>query len=248
LFRFRRSDQHITLNAEAIEALATLPRLISLSVETTSAELLRSLPQLSRLKALCLEMGWLPLQQEAAAADQMANALQQQCGQLTQLELTSTPFDSAHLCALLPALPLLTRFYILGAKNLKSLEYFDSPLLASSLTDLSLLDCPACPLSELTHLHGLRSLQRLRVNLQQYHSSVQRAQLRDGSYDFRVPRYQIVTCVYAHSERGIAEMEWKARHPEFTEPQESLSEELRGPFTPPVSLALFPALRSFDCT
>jgi hypothetical protein len=152
------------LDEAAAEALTTLPTLTQLNVKlrTSSLRFLAALPALHTLQ--------LDAEGSDISPESMAEGLRA-CGpQLTHLVLLSPPFLSAHLCTLLPHLPRLARFELWKAPHLESLRCFaDLAALASTLTDLTLDSCPKCPTSELVHLYGLRSLQKLRLTLPRYY-------------------------------------------------------------------------------
>ena len=69
---------------------------------------------------------------------------------------------SAHLTELLPRLPRL-RNVVLESLNIESLAFLAQPPMTDQLTTLHLNYCRQLPPAELSHVHSLRSLERLQL-------------------------------------------------------------------------------------
>lgn len=144
------------LLASDCRLLSSLPCLTTLDawIGGDQLDFLLQLPKLTTL-TLRLRSAMVPIAHTVATLSQSR--------QLTALSLTSGEFSDDDLCALLPHLPQLTSFSVSHGLSLHRLSFLAVPSLMANLQFFELCSCLSIPLSELHHLHGLRSLEELRL-------------------------------------------------------------------------------------
>lgn len=83
------------------------------------------------------------------------------CNRIESLCFEHGRMTDAHLCTLLPSLPLLKKLLLSAMAALTTLSFASAvPHLAQSLHTLHIHNCMSLPPSELRHLRALRQLQR----------------------------------------------------------------------------------------
>jgi hypothetical protein len=88
------------------------------------------------------------------------------CTQLRALHLHALlSLDAALLCAILPSMPNLAELILVALADLDSLHFLATASLSRSLTSLTVSDCRVPFARESPHLHGLRSLRKLRISM-----------------------------------------------------------------------------------
>ena len=155
LYAFRLRSVHMEQLLPSMPALSSLQ--LSMLTQLESLRCLSGLALPASLTALLLHY----VLRDYPQSDVLQSL--QCCSQIQTLDLHDLVLTSAHMEQLLPVFPRLAKLSLSFLGRMDSLRCFDTPALAASLTHLRLCDLSRCPLSELPHLFGLRSLQKLRI-------------------------------------------------------------------------------------
>ena len=146
---------------ELVLSLPSLTELLTHQEGETQCSNLASLNRLPHLQRLSLTMP----PRNTPAAENLLTGLQS-CARLTRLTMRRCSFTCDQLDALLPCLPNLSSLALSWMQQLTSLQCFAVGPVTRTLKELTLKGCmhPGLPLTELRHLHALKSLEHLELS------------------------------------------------------------------------------------